>query len=178
VDPVRTSKRLARVLRHAPESAGVTLDDGGWVGVPALLDGLATHGAPLTRAELEHLVATSDRQRFELDAGRDRIRARQGHSVPVDLGLEPVQPPAVLYHGTPGRNLDAILAEGLLRGSRHHVHLSPDRATAMRVGSRRGPAVVLAVDAGGLWRDGHVFLVTGNGVWLTDVVPPGYLRPT
>ena len=175
-DDVRTSRLLARVLRHAPGSVGLTLDTGGWVGVPALLDALAAHGTTVSRAHLERVVAGNDKQRFELDPGTDRVRARQGHSVGVDLGLEATLPPSALYHGTPERNLDAILREGLHRGARHHVHLSGDVETATRVGARRGRAVVLTVDAGAMARDGHRFYLTGNGVWLTDAVPAQYLR--
>ncbi|GAA2722640.1 RNA 2'-phosphotransferase [Cellulomonas aerilata] len=175
MDLVRTSKRLSRVLRHAPGSVGVTLDAAGWVGVPELLDGLATHGTPLSRAELDAVVTGGDKRRFELDVVGDRIRAYQGHSVVVSLSLEPATPPDVLFHGTPERNVRAILAGGLLRGSRHHVHLSHDVATAVRVGGRRGRPVVLRVDAGRMAADGHVFFLAGNGVWLTDVVPADYL---
>jgi len=178
VDPVRTSKRLSRVLRHAPGSVGITLDPAGWVGVAELLDGLAAHGVTLTRAELDRVVAGGDKSRFQLDRAGDRIRAYQGHSVPVSLGLEPTTPPDVLFHGTPERSVAAILDGGLRRGSRHHVHLSPDVETAMRVGARRGRPVVLRVDAARMAADGHVFLLTGNGVWLTDAVPAGYLTRT
>jgi putative RNA 2'-phosphotransferase len=163
------------VLRHAPESAGVTLDAAGWVGVPDLLAGLAAHGAPLSRAELDRVVAGGDKRRFELDLAGDRIRAYQGHSVPVSLGLEPTPPPDVLYHGTSERSVAAIVDGGLRRGARHHVHLSPDPGTAARVGARRGRPVVLRVDAGRMAADGHLFFLTGNGVWLTDVVPAGYV---
>ena len=169
-----TSKLLSLVLRHRPGLLGIALDERGWVDVDVLLAALAEHGRPLTRAELEQLVASSDKQRFALDG--DRIRASQGHSVPVDLGLVPVAPPPVLFHGTPDRFVDAILREGLRRGSRHHVHLSPDLETARRVGARRGPPQVLSVDAAAMSRDGAVFYRSANGVWLVDAVPPAYLR--
>ncbi|PPK98742.1 putative RNA 2'-phosphotransferase [Kineococcus xinjiangensis] len=175
MDDVRVSKLLSRVLRHAPESVGIHLDRHGWVGVADLLDALARSGRPVGRAQLERVVAASDKQRFALDG--DRIRANQGHSVAVDLGLQPVDPPELLYHGTPVRNLAAILEQGLHRGGRHHVHLSADTATAARVGARRGRPAVLTVLAGRMARDGHVFHRSANGVWLTDAVPPAYLRP-
>ena len=162
------------MLRHRPELIGIRLDPGGWVEVDELLTALAAFGRPMTRAQLERVVATSDKQRFALEGSR--IRASQGHSVPVDLGLEPVDPPPVLFHGTPERNVDAILREGLRRGSRHHVHLSPDVPTALRVGARRGRPRVLEVDAAAMAGDGHVFLRSANGVWLVDAVPPAYLR--
>ncbi len=120
-------------------------------------------------------MTDNDKQRFEWDVAADRIRARQGHSVPVELDLAPSTPPAVLFHGTPTRNLDSILATGLDRRQRHHVHLSPDRDTAAVVGARRGEHVVLVVDAARMHADGHEFWVTGNGVWLTDSVPASYL---
>ncbi len=172
---VRVSKYLSQHLRHQPDRIGVTLDDNGWVTVETLLSAAARHGFPITRAELDHVVAVNDKRRFTV-AG-DRIRANQGHTVTVDLDLPPAQPPAYLYHGTVAGAMDAIRAEGLRPMTRHHVHLSPDRETATRVGARRGRPLVLTVDAGAMHRAGHVFRVSANGVWLADSVPPQFLRP-
>lgn len=173
---VRTSKFLSLLLRHDPGRAGLTLDENGWVEVPRLLQALARTGHPISRADLERVVATNDKQRFALDTAHDRIRANQGHSVPVDLGLSAVTPPPVLYHGTADRNVEAILAAGLRRGDRHHVHLSADQATAARVGARRGRFRILVVDAAAMHADGYTFYRSANGVWLTDAVPLQYLR--
>ena len=175
VDDRRLSKLLSLVLRHQPDRFGVVLDTGGWTDVEGLLTALRRHGVPVSRADLDRVVGGGDKQRFAYDATRSRIRAHQGHTVPVDLGLTPRRPPDRLWHGTPERNLAAILVEGLLPGRRHAVHLSPDVATAQRVGSRRGPAVVLVVAAGRMHRDGHVFTRSGNGVWLVAAVPATYL---
>ena len=171
----RASKRLSYVLRHAPHSVGLTLDPHGWVAVTDLLDALAAHGLTLTGLDVARLVAESDKQRFELDETTDRIRARQGHSVPVDLDLPPATPPATLFHGTPARNVPSILTSGLHRGTRHHVHLSPDITTATAVGARRGDPVILVIDAAGMSAAGHLFYVTSNGVWLTEHVPPRFI---
>ena len=169
-DVVRVSKRLSYVLRHHPDSVGLTLDQHGWVAVDDLLAALR-----LTRAELEEVVARNDKQRFALDGTGTRIRASQGHSVPVDLGHAPAVPPDVLFHGTVERFLTSILTEGLRPGNRHAVHLSADRETAERVGARRGRPVVLQVDAAAMAREGVVFTRSDNGVWLVDAVPPRYL---
>ncbi|MEU1377144.1 RNA 2'-phosphotransferase [Streptomyces triculaminicus] len=171
---VRVSKYLSLHLRHQPESIGISLDAQGWVDVDVLLTAAAAHGFPVGRQELEHVVATNDKRRFALEG--DRIRAQQGHSVAVDLGLPAAEPPPYLYHGTVGRNVAAIRSEGLSPMNRHHVHLSADRETATRVGARRGKPVVLAVDAAAMHAAGHVFRVTGNGVWLAERVPPRFLR--
>ena len=144
--------------------------------VETLLTALAEQGQPLTRAEREQVVAENDKQRCALGPTTDRIRASQGHSVPVELGYVAVQPPPLLYHGTPARNVPVILREGLKPGTRHDVHLSPDVETARRVGARRGEAVVLVVDAGGLARDGARFARSANGVWLVAHVPSRYVR--
>jgi putative RNA 2'-phosphotransferase len=175
VDPVRASKLLSRILRHDPAAVGITVDRAGWVGVDTLLAALREHGYRLSREDLERLVATSDKQRFSLDPATDRIRANQGHSIAVDLGLPPAVPPDRLYHGTPVRNVESILAHGIHRGSRHDVHLSPDVETARRVGARRGRCAVLVVDARAMHSDGRLFSVSDNGVWLTKQVPPRYL---
>ena len=168
-DVVRVGKRLSYVLRHHPGSVGLTLDEHGWVAVDDLLPALR-----LTRAELDEVVARNDKRRFALDRTGTRIRASQGHSVPVDLGYTPAVPPDELFHGTVERFLPAILAEGLRPGARHAVHLSPDVDTARRVGARRGRPVVLRVDAAAMARDVD-FTRSANGVWLVGAVPPRYL---
>ncbi|MEV1009315.1 RNA 2'-phosphotransferase [Streptomyces sp. NPDC049881] len=177
---IRVSKYLSRHLRHDPGRIGITLGPQGWTSVPALLDAARRHGFPVTPAELAEVVATDDKRRYALDGtgAAQRIRASQGHTVAVDLGLPPADPPAYLFHGTTARFLPAIRAEGLRPMARHHVHLSPDRATATRVGARRGRPVVLTVDSGAMHRDGHVFRLSDNGVWLADAVPPAYLAGT
>src|SRR3712207_4037431 len=175
MDVVRVSKRLSYVLRHRPGSIGIHLDEAGWADVASVLDGLAAHGLPLTRADLEHVVAANDKQRFAFDDTGGRIRASQGHSIPVSLGYPSRPPPDVLFHGTPERNVPAILREGLSAGRRHAVHLSPDAGTARTVGERRGRAAVLRVDAAGLAATGVPFSRSANGVWLVDAVPPEFL---
>ncbi|MFC4464806.1 RNA 2'-phosphotransferase [Streptomyces xiangluensis] len=170
---VKVSKYLSKHLRHQPELIGLTLDEGGWVEIETLMAATAAHGFRFTRAELDHVVATNDKRRFAIEG--TRIRASQGHSIEVDLGLAPATPPAYLYHGTVERNLDAIRAEGLRPMNRHDVHLSADRETATRVGARRGRPVVLSVDAAAMHRDGRVFRVSANDVWLTASVPQRYL---
>jgi putative RNA 2'-phosphotransferase len=173
--PVRVSKYLSRHLRHHPERLGLTLGAGGWVPVEQLLDACARDSFPISREELLQVVATSDKQRFALDDTGTLIRANQGHSAAVDLQLEPVEPPALLYHGTAADTVAVIQSSGLKKMSRHHVHLSTDVATARKVGVRHGSPVVFAVDAAAMRRDGHLFYRSANGVWLVDSVPPQYL---
>jgi putative RNA 2'-phosphotransferase len=172
---VRTSKFLSLVLRHRPEKIGISLDDEGWVSVAELLRALAAHGFPLTAAELEEVVRTNDKQRFSFSPDGLLIRASQGHSVRVELGYEPAPPPAVLYHGTASRFLPSIRREGLIKGRRHHVHLSDNRETAHAVGRRYGVPAVLTVASGLMHTEGHPFFRSANGVWLTAHVPARYL---
>lgn len=169
----RLSKTLAYVLRHRPDSIGVELDPAGWVEVRALLSAMVSAGHDISREDIDQIIGDGDKQRYELSAGS--IRAAQGHSVDVALGLEPQVPPDVLHHGTVERFLERIRHEGLRSGERTHVHLSADVGTARAVGQRRGAAVVLEIDAARMYADGHVFLRAANGVWLVDHVPPTYL---
>ena len=172
----KASKYLSKHLRHQPERLGLTLGPGGWVAVDDLLAACAAHGFALSEAELREVVERSDKQRFAFDATGTMIRANQGHSVDVDLQLEPTTPPERLFHGTGEGSVASILVAGLERRSRHHVHLSPDEETARRVGMRHGRPVVLTVAAGEMARAGHEFFVSANGVWLVDAVPPEYLH--
>ncbi len=150
------------------------MDRSGWVAVEELLANAPTDLA-LDRRTLEEVIATNNKKRFALSEDGSRIRANQGHSVAVDLGLQPAAPPDVLYHGTATRFLDSILVAGLIAGDRQDVHLSADHNTAITVGSRHGKPVVLHVDAKALHDDGHQFRLADNGVWLTDAVPANHL---
>lgn len=173
---VKVSKYLSKHLRHQPERLGLTLAPGGWVAIAELLAACESHQFPISQPELEAVVATSDKKRFSIDPTGTLIRANQGHSVEVDLQLEPQTPPERLYHGTGERSLEPILATGLQKMSRHHVHLSPDVETARKVGTRHGRPVVLVVDATAMAEAGYLFYCSENGVWLTDHVPANYLR--
>jgi putative RNA 2'-phosphotransferase len=173
---IKVSKYLSKHLRHQPERLGLTLAPGGWVAVDSLLEACAEHRFSLTRAELEEVVAKNDKQRFSFDPSGLLLRANQGHSALVDLQLEPATAPDVLYHGTAEKSAAQILSEGLRKMARHHVHLSADVATALKVGARHGKAVVLIVDAASMAGEGHTFYRSANGVWLVDSVPPRFLR--
>jgi putative RNA 2'-phosphotransferase len=171
----RHSKFLTLVLRHRPEVAGLTLDKQGWVSVDTLLQGLKEAGRPLNKGDLFNIVRDSDKKRFTLNEDKTRIRAAQGHTLPVDLGLTPKTPPDHLFHGTARQSLDSIFANGINPGKRQSVHLSSDVETAISVGSRHGKVAVLYVDTKRMHEDGHVFTQSDNGVWLTDTVPSVYL---
>jgi putative RNA 2'-phosphotransferase len=173
---VTISKFLSKHLRHQPEALGLTLAEGGWVDVDDLLAACGRHGFRLTRGQLDEVVRRNDKQRFAFDPSGRRIRANQGHSVEVDLQLEPVPPPSVLYHGTASANVWSILEKGLLRMSRHHVHLTAEVVTARKCGKRKGVPVVFTLDAPAMSGDGILFYRTANGVWLVEHVPPQYLR--
>ena len=169
------SKSMSYVLRHRPDAIGITLDPNGWVGVDDLLSAFQRDGKRYTRACIDRAVAENDKQRFEFSDDGTRIRARQGHSVKIDLGYEPAIPPDVLFHGTATRNLDSIREKGLLKMNRHHVHLSTSKKTMLAVAQRHGKPVILEIDAKRMHAEGHEFFVTDNGVWLVDTVNPGYL---
>lgn len=173
VRDVDISKFMSLVLRHAPAKAGLVLDPNGWTDFSALCAATAKRFGSSTD-DIRRIVRESPKQRFVL-AG-ERIRAAQGHSVSVDLGLQPATPPAHLFHGTSAERVPAILREGLTKQGRHHVHLSPDEATARVVAARRhGENALLRVEAGRMAREGFVFFLSDNGVWLTDNAPPAFI---
>lgn len=172
----RLSKLLSLALRHQPSVLDLVLDESGWVDVERVLAGLAKAFGPVGRADLERIVRESDKQRFALSPDGARIRANQGHSVTVDLGLEPVAPPSQLFHGTVAEALPEIRKDGLSRRKRHHVHLSADQPTAVQVGKRRGAPVILVVKAAEMAAAGHAFYRSANGVWLAERVPPEFIE--
>lgn len=173
---VTISKFLSLVLRHEPGKIGIQLDSAGWVEVDELLRACAAHQFPFSRDELNLVVATNDKKRFAFSEDGKRIRANQGHSVEVELQYEPSVPPEILYHGTADRFLASIQQNGLIKGNRHHVHLSTDLDTAMSVGQRHGKPLVFRVLAGEMHRSGHQFFVSANGVWLADHIPANFLQ--
>jgi putative RNA 2'-phosphotransferase len=165
------SKKLSYILRHHPDSVGLALDEKGWVSVEALLKAVG-----IEQTVLETVVAENDKKRFAFNEDKTMIRASQGHSISIDLGYEPSIPPEILYHGTASANLKSIQNQGLIKGSRHHVHLSADTDTARKVGMRHGFPAILTVLASQMVADGYAFFVSENGVWLTEKVPPRYLK--
>lgn len=171
----RTSKFLSLVLRHKPEKIGIMLDEAGWTDVSGLLEAMEKLRWRVSREDLDFIVRNNAKQRFAFSEDGTQIRASQGHSVEVDLKYDAVDPPEILYHGTVGKFMASIREQGLIKGERHHVHLSKDEATATIVGKRRGAPVLLVVDARAMALDGYEFFVSANGVWLTELVPPKYL---
>lgn len=169
------ARLLSLILRHEPERIGLTLDGQGWANVPDLIRLAKRAGKPFDLDTLRRVVEMNDKRRFTLSPDGQRIRAAQGHSLPVDLDLPAVQPPDRLWHGTARDNLPSIFRDGLKPGRRQMVHLSADRETAQRVGERHGKAVILAVEAGLMFRDRFPFYQADNGVWLVPSVSPTYL---
>lgn len=169
---------MSLALRHRPEVIGIQLDDAGWVSVDDLLAGINRQGIAIDRALLQEIVDNNDKKRFAFSEDGLRIRASQGHSVEVDLQLQPVLPPDILYHGTAEKNLESILAEGIKKVSRQYVHLSATTETALQVGSRHGKPVLLTIHAQRMTAAGFLFYLSANGVWLTEEVPAEFVELT
>ncbi len=166
------SKFLSLVLRHKPETIGLVLDENGWANVKDLVSKMDN----LTMVTLEKIVETNDKKRFAFNEDKTKIRASQGHSLNINLELKPVEPPEVLYHGTADRFVEIIKSTGIKKQSRSHVHLSSNFYTAVSVGQRHGKPVVLEVNAKKMQEDGYKFYLSENNVWLTDIVPIGYIN--
>ncbi len=171
----KTSKKLSYILRHHPEEFGLQLDEQGWISVALLLEALHHSGTPLSFENLKEVVDTNDKKRFAFDDDFKLIRASQGHSIAIDLGYEAQKPPEILYHGTAASRLKSIGETGLNKQKRHHIHLSINRETAIKVGARHGKAVVLEIKARLMHKEGYVFFLSENEVWLTEKVPVRYI---
>jgi putative RNA 2'-phosphotransferase len=172
------SKFLSFILRHKPESIGLHLDDHGWARIESLINktNQSTGNPKLSYDTIIEVVDTNEKTRFSRSEDGLSIRANQGHSIEVDLGLTPATPPPILYHGTATRFISSILKEGLRPGKRQHVHLSTDIETARQVGQRYGKPVILTIDSNAMLNHGYEFYLSDNGVWLTDRVPSNFLR--
>lgn len=169
-----TSKYISLILRHKPEAIGIFLDEHGWANVDELIAGVS-RTQPLDMAMLERIVAEDEKQRYSFNEDKTLIRANQGHSIPVDVELEEVEPLEILYHGTGEKYVASIDEKGLIPKSRLYVHLSPDEVTAKKVGQRHGKPVIYTVKSGEMYRDGISFYRSVNGVWLVKAVPVKYL---
>ena len=172
----KISKNLSLILRHNPAVIGLKLDENGWADVKELIAKFSARRFKMTRASLEEVVATNNKKRFSFNEDKTKIRANQGHSISVDLEFEAQAPPSTLFHGTVERFLTSIFTEGLIKGSRQHVHLSADLKTAQNVGSRRGNPIILKVNSLLASQEGIEFYLSDNGVWLSDHVPVKYLE--
>lgn len=166
----KKSKWLSLILRHKPEAANITLDKNGWSQVNEVLI-----SGGLTHTQLEQIVYENNKQRFEFDETQKRIRARQGHSIEVDVELTNVTPPSILYHGTSFSALTSIWMSGIEKRKRLHVHLTNETKVAEQVGSRYGVPIVLVIDAFQMHKDGRKFFLSNNGVYLTEYVPVKYI---
>lgn len=171
----KASKFLSLLLRHKPETIGLKLDAQGWANIEELIV-LSAQNQHLMNVDLiQQVVKNNDKQRFSISDDGCSIRANQGHSIPVDLTLEPRLPPEILYHGTATRFTDSIFQKGLVKSGRQHVHLSETGSTAVSVGQRHGKPIVLIVAAQSMYEQGYDFYQSKNGVWLTDHVPSKFL---
>ena len=167
---------ISFILRHHPETIGISLDEYGWANVDELLSGINNSGRTIDMELLEEIVRTDQKQRYSFNEDKTLIRANQGHSISVDVELEEMQPPQVLYHGTASRFLDAIMQEGLKPMSRLYVHLSKDIETAKVVGARHGAPIILKINTSQMQEDGMKFYLSKNGIWLTKNIPTKYIE--
>ena len=166
---------LSLILRHKPETIGITLDKHGWANVKDLIAGINRTGRTIDMKTLEEIVRTDSKGRYSFNDNKTFIRANQGHSIPVDVELKEECPPSMLYHGTATRFLDSIKKHGIKPMKRLYVHLSLDFETAIKVGSRHGSSAVLAIDTEQMYKDGAKFYLSENGVWLTKHIDWRYV---
>jgi len=175
-DKKHISKFLSLVLRHAPEEIHLILDNNGWADTAELIEKCKTKNIYFNIEELTEIVETNDKKRFAFNEDKSKIRASQGHSIDIEIGLNPIEPPTYLYHGTSINTVDLIQESGIQKMNRQHVHLSQDTDTAIKVGSRHGKPKVFKVNAHTMFEDGIKFFKSENGVWLTDFVDKKYIE--
>ena len=174
---INTSKFISLILRHRPGIIGITLDEHGWADVQELISGVNdSEGHTLDMETLEEIVRTDEKQRYSFNEDHNLIRANQGHSIPVDVELKEMVPPAILWHGTGEKYVPSIDNQGLIPKGRLYVHLSSDTETARKVGSRHGKPVIYEIDCRKMSEDGYRFYLSENGIWLTKSVPAKYMR--
>lgn len=160
------SKRLAYLLRHSKLP-----NHKGWIKVDVVQNELG-----VLLLDIQKIVYEDTKGRFEFSEDKSSVRALYGHSIDVNLGLEPTTPPPVLYHGTAEKYIDSIMKEGLRPRKRNFVHLSETMDMAKQVGARHGSPVVLSIDIEAMIRGGYKFYKAQNGIWLTGDIPPIFFK--
>lgn len=172
----KLGKFISLILRHSPETIGLELDESGWADVRKLLDGMNRKGRRINFSLLNEIVEKNNKKRYEFSNDYKKIRACQGHSIDINLDLESIEPPEILFHGTALRNLDSIKKDGVNKRNRQHVHLSEDYDTAYNVGKRHGKPYIITVLSGKMYKEGKKFYISKNKVWLTDDIESKYLK--
>lgn len=175
------SKYLSYILRHAPESIGLTLGESGWVSVSDLINAINNsqdNNYTVDINVLKQVVEHDEKQRYSLKDNDTYIRANQGHSVKdLNMNYEPIQPPDLLYHGTSIDNYKKIKESGCIKPmSRQYVHISSDIKTASKVGARHGKAIVLVIDSRQAYEDGVTFYKSENNVYLSESIDVKYIK--
>lgn len=172
---IKISRFISLILRHKPETIGITLDEHGWANVEELIAGV-NKKYPIDMQILEKIVNDDDKNRYSFNGDKTMIRANQGHSIPVDVELKKLNPPDILYHGTGEKYVESIERQGLIRKNRLYVHLSNDIEIAKKVGKRHGKPVIYEIDCKKMIEDGIEFFKSENNVWLVESVPVKYLK--
>lgn len=172
----KLGKFFSLILRHKPEEIGIELDKNGWCSVEELIEKINRNGKEIDEKILDNIVKNNDKARYEFNENKTKIRARQGHSIDVDVELKERVPPRYLYHGTAERFLDSIKEKGIEKGSRQYVHLSEDTETAFNVGKRHGKPCIIKINSEKMYKDGQKFYLSNNGVWLVKYVGTEYFE--
>ena len=125
IAPERLSRFLSYLLRHRPTEYPLVFDRHGFVAWADVVELVKERYDDAREEDIRAVVTEAEKKRFELRD--DKVRATYGHSFPVDLGLEPVQPPLELYHGTSRDLAQSILRSGLKPRDRRYIHLLYNR---------------------------------------------------
>lgn len=169
---------ISLILRHKPEAINCKLDTKGWLSCDKLIYGIRNNfNINFTMNDLKRIVKEDTKQRYSFSEDKKYIRANQGHSLKyVNLDLQEVKPPNILFHGTCDRVVDSILKSGIKKMNRNYVHLSDDINIAKKVGKRHGNVVIFRINTEQMYEDGYKFYLSENRVWLTNFVPNKYIE--
>jgi putative RNA 2'-phosphotransferase len=166
---------MAGILRHFPEAYGVSVDSRGWASLDSLLSGLRSRYPWVKEWHVKAIALLDPKGRYEVKG--NYIRARYGHSLPVEVEPISLDHPQILYHGTRFDRLSGIMERGILRMARRKVHLSSSPEEALEVAKRHGgEPVVLEVDTLCVEERGYKVVRASKTVYTTDYVPPECIR--
>ena len=172
------ARRLALVLRHAPEKFDLEMDINGWVDVKDIVRQFKKQGGKrnhwLRPHHLSAIVETDPKGRYDIRG--NTIRATYGHTVEIEIDLPTDNIPDALYYPCDPVETENLLEVGISPSGRSHVHLSASIKTAAEAGHVHfALPTILEVDTAQMIAAGETIWHAGITVYLTDNTPAKYL---
>jgi len=171
----KLGRLISGILRHFPDKFGLNMDKNGWVNSESLVRAVRRRYRWANRWIIKALIYSDEKKRYELSD--DKIRARYGHSVDVELSDMPEAQEDVLYYGTSEEEAQRMVEIGIKPVNQTFVHLSTTIEKSEEVARLRTDSpIILEVDAKGARRDGIRIVKANEIIALAKEIPAKYIK--